>query len=159
MPQRARSEIPLACVFKRALPLKLRQLIPRGRMKLTWNQGEVFWTVFQLTCFFLLLGLYLMVFRDIFRSHDMGGVAKMIWVVFVIFLPLLGVLLYLIARGGKMTQHNIDVAVAEAAAVKQHHRSTGGSGTIDELERLEGLKSRGVLTEAEFESQKALLLA
>lgn len=128
-------------------------------MKLSWNQQEVFWTVLQITAFLTLLGLYLLVFRDIFRSHDIGGAAKMIWVVFVIFLPLLGVLLYLITRGGKMTQHNIDVAVAQAAAVNQHHRSTGGTGTIDELERLEGLKSRGVLTEDEFQSQKALLLA
>jgi len=128
-------------------------------VKLSWSQNEVFWTVLQITCFLTLLGLYLLVFRDIFRSHDIGGAAKMIWVVFVIFLPLLGVLLYLITRGGKMTQHNIDVAVAEAAAVKQHHRSTGGTSTIDELERLEGLKSRGVITDAEFDSQKALLLA
>ncbi len=86
-------------------------------MKLSWSQNEVFWTVLQITCFLTLLGLYLIVFRDIFRSHDIGGAAKMIWVVFVLFLPLLGVLLYLITRGGKMTQHNIDVAVAEAVCL------------------------------------------
>ena len=63
---------------------------------------DVFLTMLYFFLFIIWIWLLIMVFMDIFRSHDMGGVAKALWVIFIIILPFLGVLVYLIARGGKM---------------------------------------------------------
>ena len=99
---------------------------------------------------------------DIFRSHDMGGVAKAIWLIFIFFLPMLGVLIYLIARGGKMQQHQVDAAKAQQEAFNSYVKQAAGTGSgtsADELAKLADLKSQGVLTDAEFEAQKAKLLS
>jgi len=101
------------------------------------------------------------VFSDIFRSHDMGGLAKAIWVIFVIILPYLGVLVYLIARGHKMQEHAIAAQQAQNAAFTQAvQQAAGTSGsTADELARLADLKANGTITDAEFEQAKAKALA
>jgi hypothetical protein len=102
-----------------------------------------------------------MVFVDIFRSHDMGGLAKAIWVLFVIILPFLGVLVYLIARGGGMHERAADQAAREQQAFDAYVKQTAGSkgGSADELAKLADLKAKGVITDAEFDAQKAKLLA
>ena len=123
-----------------------------------WQVGEVVLTMLWFTCFFIWIWLAISVFVDIFRSHDMGGFAKALWILFVIFLPLLGVLIYLIARGGKMQQHAIDAAKAQDAAMKDYIRQASGGGAAEEIERLHGLAEKGVITQAEFEAQKAKLL-
>ena len=64
-----------------------------------WHVGQVFWSMLWFTLFFIWIWLLIVVFADIFRSHDLGGFAKFLWVVFVIVLPYLGVFVYLIARG------------------------------------------------------------
>jgi hypothetical protein len=88
---------------------------------------------------------------DIFRSHDLSGWAKALWFVFVLFMPILGLLVYLVVRGSKMTQRAFDAVDAEMA------REAGGS-KADELGKLADLRDRGVITGAEFETQKAALL-
>lgn len=123
-----------------------------------WQVGEVVLTMLWFTCFFIWIWLAISVFVDIFRSHDMGGFAKALWIIFVIFLPLLGVLIYLIARGGKMQQHSIEAAKAQDAAMKDYIRQASGGGTAEEIERLHGLAEKGVISQAEFEAQKAKLL-
>ena len=67
-----------------------------------WQVGEVFWAMLWFTLFFIWIWLLITVFADIFRSHDLGGFAKTLWVLFVIVVPYLGVFVYLIARGHKM---------------------------------------------------------
>ena len=67
----------------------------------TYPLLSIFWTMLEFFLFFLWIWLLIVIFIDIFRSHDMGGLAKALWVIFVIILPFLGVLIYLIARGGK----------------------------------------------------------
>jgi hypothetical protein len=101
------------------------------------------------------------VFGDIFRSHDMGGLAKALWVIFVVILPYLGLLIYLIARGGSMHERAVAQAQHQQKAFDSYMRQTAGSagGTADELSKLADLKSKGVITDAEFEAQKAKLLA
>jgi heme exporter protein D len=100
------------------------------------------------------------VFVDIFRSHDMGGFAKAIWVIFVIVLPLLGILIYLIARGSKMHEHAVQQAEAQQQAFDAAVRDAAGSGgTADELAKLAQLHQDGTLSDAEYEAQKAKLLA
>ena len=70
-----------------------------------FGTGQVFWSMLWFFLFFIWIWLLITVFADIFRSHDMGGFAKFLWVIFVIFLPYLGVFVYLIARGHKMSEH------------------------------------------------------
>ena len=97
---------------------------------------------------------------DVFRSDDLGGFSKALWLLFVIFLPYLGVFVYLIARGHKMTERDIAQAQAQKASMDDYVRTVAGSGGVAaELEKLAELKERGVLTQAEFDQQKAQLLA
>jgi hypothetical protein len=123
----------------------------------------LFWTML---IFFLWIAWFVLLFRvifDIFRSHDMGGVTKALWAIFVIFAPFLGVFVYVIARGHKMTQHDMEQAQAQEEAFRsyvQQAATTSGSGsTASELSKLADLKAQGVLTDAEFEQQKSKLLS
>jgi Short C-terminal domain/Phospholipase_D-nuclease N-terminal len=98
---------------------------------------------------------------DIFRSRDMGGWGKALWVIFVVVLPFLGVFVYLVARGHAMADRDAEQAQAQRAAFDAYVRDAAGSkgGTADELSKLADLKSQGVISDAEFEQQKAKLLA
>jgi hypothetical protein len=109
---------------------------------------DFFLTMLEFFLFIIWIWLLIMVFSDIFRSHDLGGWAKALWSIFVIVVPFLGVFVYLIARGGKMHER-----AAEQAA------GSSGADTTDQLSKLAELKSQGVLTDAEFEAQKAKILA
>jgi hypothetical protein len=122
----------------------------------------VFWTMLWIFLWVVWIFLLIRVFADIFRSHDMGGWAKALWIILIIFLPFLGVLIYLIARGGSMTQRDMDAAQKQEQAFRAYVQETAGSGggsTADELSKLSDLRSKGVLSDAEFEAQKAKLLA
>ena len=124
-----------------------------------WGVGEVLWTFLWFTCFFIWIWLAVSVFIDIFRSHDMGGVHKAIWVVAIFILPLIGVLAYLIVRGGKMNQHAIEAAKAQDDAMQAYIRQAAGTTPADELHRLDDLRSRGVIDEAEFQKLKAKVVS
>ncbi len=123
---------------------------------------DFFLTMLYFFLFVIWIWLLIMVFVDIFRSHDMGGLAKALWVIFVIILPFLGVFVYLIARGSKMHER----AAAEAAqqqkafdAYVKETAGTAGTSTADQLAKLADLKTQGVITDAEFEAQKSKILA
>lgn len=120
-----------------------------------WGVGEVVFTFVWFTLFFIWIWLAISVFIDVFRSHDIGGLAKALWVVFIIILPFLGVLVYLIVRGGKMAQHNIEAAKEQDAAMQAYIRQAAGTSPADELHRLAELKDRGVISDAEFQSLKS----
>jgi hypothetical protein len=100
------------------------------------------------------------VIADIFRSHDMGGFAKALWVIFVILIPWLGVLVYLIARGDHMTQRSVDDAYAMDQAQRAYIKdAAGGTSTADELSKLAGLRDSGEITADEYASLKAKVMA
>jgi ABC-type multidrug transport system fused ATPase/permease subunit len=123
---------------------------------------DAFLTMLYFFLFIIWIWLLIMVFMDIFRSHDMGGWAKALWVIFIIILPFLGVFVYLIARGGKMHERASQEAAQQQKAFDQYVRQTAGTSgatTADQLSKLSDLKSQGVLTDAEFEAQKAKILA
>ena len=121
-----------------------------------WGTGQVFWSILWFTCFFIWIWLLIVVFSDIFRSHDLGGFAKFLWVVFVIFLPYLGVFVYLIARGTKMHEHAVEQAQAADTAARAYIQdAAGGSSAADQLSKLADLKSQGVLSEDEYQKMKA----
>jgi len=123
---------------------------------------DFFLTMLYFFLFVIWIYLLIMVFVDVFRSHDMGGWAKALWVIFIIVLPFLGVFVYLIARGGKMHERAAAQAAQQQQAFDQYVKEaagTPGSTTADQLSKLADLKSQGVLTDAEFEAQKSKILA
>ena len=122
-----------------------------------FGTGQVFWSMLWFFMFFIWIWLLITVFADIFRSHDMGGFAKAIWVIFVIVIPYLGVFVYLIARGHKMHEHAVEAMEAQQAANKAYIQQAAGTtpSTADELARIADLKARGVIDDAEFQKLKA----
>jgi hypothetical protein len=124
-----------------------------------FGSGQVFWSMLWFFLFFIWIWLLIIVFSDIFRSHDLGGVAKAIWVIFVILVPYLGVLVYLIARGHKMSEHAMEAAKAQDQAARQYIQQVTASSPAEELTKLADLKAKGVISDAEYESLKAKALA
>lgn len=122
---------------------------------------DLFFAMLWFFLFVMWIWLVVSVFVDVFRSDDLNGWMKAFWCVFVLALPLLGVLIYLIARGGKMRQRAIDDAAARDTAARQYIQQTAGSGASasDELAKLARLREDGVLSDAEFQAQKAKILA
>jgi hypothetical protein len=98
---------------------------------------------------------------DIFRSDDLGGWGKALWLIFVIITPFLGVFVYVIARGSGMGQRDLARAQAQEAEFRQYVQSTAAAGgsSADQLAKLADLKDRGVISEEEFAAQKAKILA
>ena len=126
-----------------------------------WGTGQVFWSFLWFFLFFIWIWLLIIVFSDIFRSRDLSGWAKALWVIFVIILPYLGVFVYLIARGSKMHEHAIENAAAAQNAFNQQVRAVAGSGgsVADQLSKLADLKANGTIDDAEFERLKAQAIA
>ena len=102
------------------------------------------------------------IFADIFRSHDLGGVAKTIWVLFIIFVPFLGMFVYLIARGHGMTERTMEqqqeMQAQQAEYVKSVATSGGGSSAADQIASAKQLLDAGTITQAEFDQMKAKAL-
>jgi ABC-type multidrug transport system fused ATPase/permease subunit len=123
---------------------------------------DLFLTMLYFFLFVIWIWLLIMVFIDIFRSHDMGGGAKALWVIFIIILPFLGVFVYLLARGSKMQERAAQESARQQKAFDQYVRQTAGTSgdtSADQLAKLAELRNQGVLTDAEFEAQKSKILA
>ena len=123
---------------------------------------DLFWTMLWLFLFILWIWLLISLFSDIFRRDDLSGWGKAGWVLFLIVLPLLGSLIYLIANGDDMAQRQVRDAKAMQKAQEDYIRTVAGSGGVsaaDELAKLAGLHDSGRLTDQEFAAQKAKLLA
>ena len=125
-----------------------------------FGTGQVFLSMLWFFLFFIWIWLLIVVFSDLFRSHDLGGWAKAFWVIGIIILPYLGVLLYLIVRGHKMAEHAQEAAAQQDAAAKAYIQQAAGTtgSAADEIQRLNDLKSQGVISDAEFEAGKAKAL-
>lgn len=112
------------------------------------------------TFFVIWIWLLISVYMDVFRSDDLGGVAKAGWVFLLLVLPYLGVLIYLIARGGSMQERSVERAKAVEEATQAYIREAAGAPSpAEELAKLAELKDKGVLSDQEFAAQKAKLLA
>ena len=109
----------------------------------------------------LCVWIFIWIFIDIFRDHTLGGWAKALWVIFLIVLPFLGALIYLIARGGSMAKRQAADAQAAAQANADYIRSVAGGTTSPtaEIERAQGLLASGAITQSEFDALKAKALA
>ena len=127
----------------------------------TYPLLSLFWTMLLFFGFVVWIWLLIVVFGDIFRSHDIGGFAKALWVLLVIFLPLVGVLIYLIARGGKMQERASQDARQQQQEFDTYVQEVAGSeaNPADQLTKLAQLRDEGVITEQEFQAQKAKVMA
>jgi hypothetical protein len=123
---------------------------------------DLFWAMLWFFLFFAWIWLLISIFGDIFRSDDLSGWAKAFWTIFVVILPWLGVLVYLIARGGKMQERAAAEMAQREQATRQYIQQAAGSGgasSADELEKLARLRDSGTITAEEFAAQKAKILA
>jgi type VI protein secretion system component VasK len=121
---------------------------------------DAFWWMLMFFLFIVWIFILFQVIIDIFRSHDMHGGAKALWLIFILFLPFLGVLVYLIARGHKMQEHNVQAAQQQKADFDSYVRQAAGSGsTADELGKLADLKAKGSISDADYEAAKAKILS
>ena len=121
---------------------------------------DVFWTMLV---FFVWVAWFMLLFRvigDIFRRHDIGGGAKMLWLIFVIIVPFLGVFVYLIAESKGMAERSIERVQASQQQFDDYVRETVSSGgAAAEIDKAKQLLDSGAITQAEFEAIKAKALA
>jgi hypothetical protein len=128
-----------------------------------FGDGQVFWSFLVFFFWIIWIWLAITVFVDIFRSKDLTGVGKMVWVLLVVLIPYLGVFAYLLLRGGKMHERAVEAAQAQDKAFREYVQQAAGSGsgsgnghsTAEELNRLADLKERGVISDDEFDRLKA----
>jgi hypothetical protein len=116
----------------------------------------------EILYFFLLVLWFFILFQvliDIFRSPDLHGVHKALWFVFVIIVPFFGVFVYLIARGGKMHQHQVHDAQSQQQAMDDYIKQAAGSSTADQLTKLHDLKEKGAISDGEYETAKAKIIS
>jgi hypothetical protein len=118
---------------------------------------DVLWTMILFFAWVAWIWIVITVFIDLFRRHDIGGWAKAAWVVFVIVLPFLGVLIYLIAQHDGMRERSTREAESQKAAFDQYVRDTAG-GSAAEIAKAKELLDAGAITQEEFETIKAKAL-
>ena len=121
---------------------------------------DILWTMFIFFLFIIWIWILITVFADIFRRKDIGGGMKAIWIIFVIVLPYLGVLIYLIANHDGMADRNVQQVQAKQEQMDAYVKSVAGSGgAAAEIEKAKGLLDSGAITQAEFDAikQKALV--
>jgi hypothetical protein len=124
-----------------------------------FGTGQVLWSMLWFFLFFMWIMLVFTVIGDIFRSPDLSGVAKAIWTIVIVFMPFLGVFVYLIARGDKMGQHQIEAVQAQEAAMQQYIRSAAsGTSAADQLASLAELHTAGKLSDEEFAQAKSSVI-
>jgi len=125
----------------------------------TYTVGDGLLMVLEFALLFLWVWIAVGVIWDVFRSHDLSNGAKALWLLFIFVLPFIGVLAYMLVRGHTMNEHRAQDQ-AQYTAFRQFVAGPGaGSGPVADLSKLADLKDRGVLTDEEFSSAKAKLLA
>jgi predicted PurR-regulated permease PerM len=120
---------------------------------------DVLWTMLV---FFIWIAWFIILFRvlmDIFRRHDIGGGTKVLWILFVILLPFLGVFVYIITQGHHMAERDMKQAQASQAQFDDYVKSVAGGGAASEIEKANALLASGAITQAEFDELKRKALA
>jgi hypothetical protein len=132
----------------------------RGRL-VSYPLLNVFWTIFEVFLWVVWFWILITVFIDIFRSRDLSGGAKAVWFLFVLLIPLIGVVVYLIVRGGEMHERTAQVVQAQEVAHDDYlaQNETRSSSTADQLAKLADLHDRNVISDQEFAQEKAKVLA
>lgn len=121
---------------------------------------DAFLTMLWFFLWILWIFLLVWILIDVFRSHDLSGWAKAAWLIFIVVIPFVGVLVYLIVRGGSMHERQVHDIQAQDQAFRAYVKDAAGSGSnADELTKLADLRERGVISEAEFQAGKAKILS
>ena len=115
---------------------------------------DVFWSMIIFFFWVIWIWIVITVLIDVFRRHDIGGFAKAAWVIFVVILPWLGVLIYLIAQHDGMRERSVKQAQAQQAAFDQYVRDAAG-GSAAEIAKAKELLDAGTISQAEFDAIKA----
>ena len=123
------------------------------------DNGSFLLALFEFFLFFAWFMCLFWIFSDIFRSKDLGGVAKTLWVLFVIIVPLLGILIYLIVRGHSMHDRQVEQAKDMQKAQADYIQSVAGSSSADQIAKAKELLDSGAISQAEFDQVKAKALA
>ena len=127
-----------------------------------FGTGQLLWSMLWFFMFVVWFWLLMTVFGDIFRSDDLGGWGKALWIIFIVLFIWLGVLVYFIARGKGMQQRSIEAMKAQAAAQQEYIRAVASSDTSsasEEIAKAKALLDSGAISQAEFDSLKAKALA
>jgi hypothetical protein len=121
---------------------------------------NIIWSFFIIFIWFAWFMLLFRIIADVFRRNDIGGGMKAVWTILVIFLPLIGSLIYLISQGGSMASRDVEQAKAAQSQMDDYIRDRAGSGgAAAEIERAKGLLDSGAIDQAEFQAIKAKALA
>jgi hypothetical protein len=123
-----------------------------------YDLGDLLWSMFVFFAWIIFFWLLFIVFGDLFRRHDVSGWGKAGWTIFVILLPYLGVLIYLIANGKGMAERNVAAAQAAQSQADDYIRSVAG-GSAEQIAKAKELLDSGAITQAEFDQLKAKALA
>jgi magnesium-transporting ATPase (P-type) len=126
----------------------------------TFGVGQVVYSILWFFLFFIEIWLMVSVFIDIFRSHDLKGWAKALWVVLVLVLPIIGILAYFIFRGDKLRAHQIQAQQFQEQSFRHYLQQVTGTSRspAEELSRLADLKRDGVISEDEFQQLKSRVI-
>jgi Phospholipase_D-nuclease N-terminal len=125
-----------------------------------WTFGQVMWSMLIFFCWILFFWLLFTVFGDLFRRHDIGGWAKAGWIIFVVFLPFLGVFVYLLANSKGMAERNMKQVQAAQANMDTYVKSVAGStDPAAQISQGKELLDTGAISQTEFEQLKAKALA
>jgi len=121
---------------------------------------NILWSMLIFFVFITWIWMMVMILSDIFRRHDISGWGKAMWAIFIVVLPFLGALIYLIAQGDGMARRNADAAQGQKAQMDEYVRSVAGSGgAAAEIEKANQLLASGAISESEFAAIKAKALA
>lgn len=124
----------------------------------TFGFFDILWSIVLLFLLVAWIWVVISVLADVFRSRDMRGISKALWVLFIILIPWLGVLAYILIRGDRMQENQLQAVKQFEDAQRDYLRSVVGTSPATELEKLAALKEKGVLSEEEFTAQKARIL-
>ncbi len=117
---------------------------------------SMFWFMLLLAWIWLIIAIL----SDLFRDHKLGGGAKALWVIFIILIPWLGALAYLIARGNSMNERSRQAAIDQQESMRAYVQQTAGTSSVaDELANLANLRDNGTISVEEYEKAKAKVLA
>jgi predicted PurR-regulated permease PerM len=134
---------------------------PGGNLVLLADDYPVLGVFWSMLIFFVWIAWFMLLFHivaDVFRRRDASGAKKTAWLIFLIFVPFLGVFVYLIAEGDDMAKRNIQQAEAQRSEMDEYVRATAGSGPASEIEKAKGLLDSGAISQAEFDAIKAKAL-
>jgi hypothetical protein len=124
-----------------------------------YDLGDALLTILAIFFFVIWIWIVIAILVDLFRDHEISGWWKAVWVLFLIFIPFLTALVYLIARGSGMRDRAIKEQVESKKQFDEYVRDTASDSPVDELHKLDQLKQSGGITDDEYQTMKAKILA